>query len=175
MLYIKKDDPIFKLPGFVLLAVALFWTSLSVEAQNRSTRAAGATAGAVAQPKGEDEPLFNEYKGVRIGMTTDEARAKLGVPQDKGDDQDFFVFNEKESAQIFYDKAHKTYAISINYLGTGSSTPEPKAVLGSDLQAKPDGSMHKMVRYPKAGYWVSYSRTAGSDPLITVTLQRIDK
>jgi hypothetical protein len=144
-------------------------------AQNNSARTTVAHASAVNQPKGEDEPLFNEYKGVRIGMLTEEARQKLGTPQDKSDDQDFFVFNEKESAQVFYDKAHKTYAISINYLGAGNSTPLPKAVLGAELEAKPDGSMYKMVRYPKAGYWVSYSRTAGNDPLITVTVQRIDK
>jgi hypothetical protein len=107
-------------------------------------------------------------------MTTDEARKKLGEPQDKSDDQDFFVIGEKESAQVFYDKAHKTYAISINYLGGGSDTPAPRGVLGSEIEAKPDGSMHKMVRYRKAGFWVSYSRTAGTDPLTTVTMQRID-
>jgi hypothetical protein len=169
------DLNIFRLHGVLVVAVALAWiltsAGLSANAQNRSAR----TTDAHAQPKGEDEPPFSEYKGVRIGMTTDEARQKLGAPQDKSDDQDFFVFNEKESVQVFYDKAHKTYAISINYLGAGSSTPMPKSVLGAEIEAKPDGSMYKMVRYPKAGYWVSYSRTAGNDPLITVTLQRIDK
>jgi hypothetical protein len=142
---------------------------MRVGAQNRSTRDMATVA-----TKGEDDPLFSEYKGVHIGMTADEARKKLGEPQDKSDDQDFFVFNEKESAQVFYDKSHKTYAVSINYLGAGSSTPMPKAVLGSEIEAKPDGSMYKMVRYRKAGFWVSYSRTAGTDPLVTVTMQRID-
>ncbi len=107
-------------------------------------------------------------------MTISEARNKLGSPQDKSDEQDFFVFNEKESVQVFYDKLHKTYAVSINYLGAGSSVPMPKAVLGSEIAAKPDGSMYRMVRYRKAGFWVSYSRTAGNDPLTTVTMQKID-
>ena len=26
-----------------------------------------------------------------------------------------------------------------------------------------------------AGYWVSYSRTAGKDPTITITMQKIDR
>jgi len=29
------------------------------------------------------------------------------------------------------------------------------------------------VRYPKAGYWVSYNRTAGNSPMITITMQAI--
>ena len=32
--------------------------------------------------------------------------------------------------------------------------------------------MYKMVSYPKAGYWVAYSRTAGDEPLTIITMQR---
>ena len=34
-------------------------------------------------------------------------------------------------------------------------------------------SKHKLVRYPKAGCWVSYSRTAGDTPIVTVTIQKM--
>lgn len=178
MLNLKQDHIVSKIPGVLLVAVALAWVltsaALRADAQNRPARTTDALAGATDQPKPEAEPAYSEYKGVRIGMTTQEARAKMGNPQDKSDDQDFYVFSEKESAQVFYDKAHKVYAISINYIGLGSSVPQPKDVLGSEIEAKPDGSMHKLVRYPKAKFWVSYSRTAGNDPLTTITLQRID-
>jgi hypothetical protein len=175
MLQIRNGHPVSKWPCYVLIACALVCAGLSVNAQNRSSReAAVARTTAGERPKGEDEPLFSEYKGVRIGMMADEARKKLGNPQDKSDEQDFYVFNDQESAQVFYDKMHKTYAISVNYLGANTNTPLPKAVFGSDIEGKPDGSMFKMVRYPKAGYWVSYSRTSGSDPIISITIQRID-
>lgn len=175
MLDLNKDHTMLRRRVLFVLALALLWgLTTSANAQTK-TQNRDAHGGGSVQPKGEDEPPFSEYKGVRIGMTADEARQKLGAPQDKSDEQDFFVFGEKESVQVFYDKTHKTYAISINYLGAGTSTPAPKSVVGSEIEAKPDGSMYKMVRYPKAGYWVSYSRTAGNDPLITVTLQRIDK
>ena len=125
--------------------------------------------------RGEDEvPLFQEYRSVRIGMLADEVRKKLTDPNDKSDEQDFFIFSETETAQVFYDKTHKVYAISANYLTGASDIPTAKVVFGSDIPAKPDGSMYKMVRYAKAGYWVSFSRTAGDSPLITVTLQRIE-
>jgi hypothetical protein len=46
-------------------------------------------------------------------------------------------------------------------------------VLGVELQAKPDGSMYELERYPAAGYWVSYNRTAGDKPIVTITMQRM--
>lgn len=121
--------------------------------------------------KKSDKPLYAEYKGVRIGMEAGEARKKLGDPSDKSDAQDFYVFSEKETAQVFYDKG-KVMAISVNYLGE-KSAPLPKVVLGIDIEAKPDGGMYKLVRYPEAGYFVSYNRTGGDDPLVTVTMQKI--
>jgi hypothetical protein len=29
------------------------------------------------------------------------------------------------------------------------------------------------VRYPKAGFWVSYSRTAGDTPIVTIQIQKM--
>ncbi|HYJ46901.1 MAG TPA: hypothetical protein VEV81_09830 [Pyrinomonadaceae bacterium] len=118
-----------------------------------------------------DKPFYVEYKGVHIGMSTEEARKKLGDPKDKGDAQDFYMFSEKETAQVFYDKG-KVMAVSVNYLGD-KSAPVPKLVFGTDVEAKPDGGIFKLIRYPEAGYFVSYNRTGGDDPLVTVTMQRI--
>jgi hypothetical protein len=121
----------------------------------------------------KDGPPFHDYKGVHIGMTTDEARKKLGNPADKGDAQDFYSFNDKESAQVYYDPAdHKVIAIAVTYLDT-SSAPGPKSILGSEADKKDDGSLYKMIRFPKAGCWVSYVRTTGDAPMTIVTLQKL--
>jgi len=134
---------------------------------------AAASATVASAQKLTDPPPFIEYKGVRIGMDMNEARKKLGEPADKGDAQDFFMFSEKESCQVFYDKGHKVFAVAVTYLGNGSGAPSPKAVLGTEIEAKADGSMYKLIRYPVAGYWVSYSKTRGEDPFIIVTVQKI--
>jgi hypothetical protein len=134
-------------------------------------------AQATGQKKTRDEeesPVFSDYRGVAIGMTADEARQKLGRPKDKADTADFFVFGDNETAQVLYDATHKVVTVSVDFLSGATGVPAAKAVVGADLQAKPDGSMYKMVRYPKQGYWVSYSRTAGASPTITVTIQKID-
>src|SRR5262245_52033756 len=65
----------------------------------------------------ETEPSFKEYRGVQIGWLADDVRKKLGNPADKGDEQDFYVFSEKETAQILYDKAtKKVTAISVDFM-----------------------------------------------------------
>jgi hypothetical protein len=127
-----------------------------------------------ATPGGEqDSAVFKAYRGVQLGMTADEVRKKLGSPKDKGDEQDFFVFSDNESAQVVYDPGHKVITISADYLATDASVPTAKQVLGSELDAKPDGSVYRMVRYPKAGYWLSYNRTGGASPMTSITLQKI--
>lgn len=120
-----------------------------------------------------DEPCFSEYKGVQIGMTIDEARKKLGAPKEKADEMDIYSFNDKETAQVYYDKAtQKITAISVDYTGA-TDAPECRKVTGTEADARADGSKFKLIRYPKQGYWVSYNRTAGASPIITVTMQKI--
>lgn len=130
------------------------------------------------RPRGGDGdeavPSFSDFKGVRLGMTADEARKKLGSPRDKGTDQDFYVFNDNEAVQIFYDKKGAVSAISVDFMTGASGIPAAKDILGAPAETKPDGSIYKMIRYPKAGYWVSYSRTSGNEPTITITMQKIE-
>jgi len=118
-------------------------------------------------------PVLTNYKGVTIGMSADEVRDKLDNLKEKGKVQDFFIFSDNESAQVFYNAEGKVMAVSLNYVGEKSGAPDAKAVLGEDVQAKADGSIYKLVRYPEAGYWVSYSRTAGDAPITTVTMQEL--
>ena len=59
----------------------------------------------------DNQPTFSEFKGVRIGMTADATRKKLGSPRDKSAEQDFYVFNDTQAVQIFYDKAGAVTAI----------------------------------------------------------------
>src|SRR5688572_27469817 len=103
-------------------------------------------------------PVYKDFMGVTIGMEANEVREKLGHLKDKGEHQDFFVFSESQSAQIFYDQG-KVNAISVDYVGKGGGAPSPESVLGEAVQARPDGSMYQLKRYPAAGYWVAYSRT----------------
>ena len=123
--------------------------------------------------KAQNEPPFSSYKGVRIGMSADEARKLLGAPTDKDDKQEVFAVSDEESCQVYYDAARKVAAVSITYF-SAKAVPAPKSVLGEEPEAKPDGSFSRLIRYPKAGYWVSYTRTPGDSPMIIIAMQRLD-
>lgn len=117
-------------------------------------------------------PMYTDYRGVSIGMAADEVRSKLNGIK-KGNGQDFLVLSEHESAQIYYDDKNKVTAISIDYIGDVSKAPSPETVLGVGIEPRSDGSMYKLNRYPEAGYWVSYNRTAGDKPIVTITIQKM--
>lgn len=123
--------------------------------------------------KAQNEPPFSAYKGVRIGMAAEEARKLLGNPTDKDDKQEVFAVSDDESCQVYYDAAKKVSAVSITYY-SNKAVPAPKSVLGEEPEAKQDGSFTKLIRFPKAGYWVSYTRTSGDSPMTIIAMQKIE-
>lgn len=150
----------------LLLAITLFVCNVAAAQTTRTPAVTGK----------DDAPAFHEYRGIQIGWLADDVRKKLGNPAAKGDEQDYYVFGdgEKERAQILYDKeTRKVTTISVDFMSGATDVITPQQVFGADVESKADGSKHKLVRYPKAGYWVSYSRTAGDTPIITITIQKM--
>ncbi len=144
--------------------LALVWagnaTAQTQKAKSKST---------YGEAQATKQTPYREYRGVSLGMTAEEARAKLGEPALKGDDQDYYIFTGNESAQIAYNAARKVVTISTDYAG-GVGAPDYRAVVGANLQVRPDGSMYLLVRHEREGYWVSYNKSAGSVPVVTITL-----
>lgn len=153
----------------VLMVVVICGLGLAnANAQAAKSRAA-ASGGAVAAVQ---QPLYTNYKGVRLGMAAQEARAKLGEPAMKADDQDYFAFSDHETAQIGYDAARKVTTISVDYMN-GVGAPDYKTVVGAELETQPNGALYRVVRYESLGFWVSYSRTAAPAMIVTITIQKI--
>jgi outer membrane protein assembly factor BamE (lipoprotein component of BamABCDE complex) len=151
----------------VLLALAAIMTLLLIAAVAYGQRPRGTTPNLSATP----QPLFSEYKGIRLGMTAQEVRAKLGGPRLKGDDQDYYVISETETAQFAYDKAQQVVTISIDYTGVGA--PDYRNVVGVSIDQREDGSLYKLVRYEAQHFWVSYHRTSGTPATVTITIQKM--
>lgn len=144
--------------------VVLVW---GVNTQAQKTRAAISNAAATTQ-----QPLYTDYKGVRLGMTAGEARTKLGKPTFSDKDLEYYVISDTETIQIAIDAQGKVKAISVDYLN-GTGAPDPRLVVGAQPEAASDGSLYKMVRYEGQGFWVSYSRTAGPVIIVSVTIQKM--
>lgn len=121
----------------------------------------------------QDQPVFTEYRGVKIGMPVADVHTKLGDPKQKYDSEDDFEFSDSESARVVYDESKKVLTISVMYTGDLASAPAAKAVIGEDLAPRDDGSIYKMAQYPKNGFWVSYVKTSGTSPMVIITMQRM--
>lgn len=152
-----------------LIAVVIFGTSGAL----LNAPAAGAKVVTAAVHPTPDKSLFSEYRTIKIGMAADAVRTKLGAPKDKSDNMDMFSFSESETAQFFYDPAHNVNAIMITFQGDVSKAPTAKDIFGEDVAPNDQGMIFKMERYPKAGYWISYTRTTGTDAMVNIALQKM--
>jgi hypothetical protein len=150
--------------ALIVVAMTSFIFAASVQAQK--ARAAAVDTSTVQQP------LYTDFRGVKLGMTTEEAREKLGTPVLKDADMDYYVLSETVTAQVVYDAAHKVRIVSVDY-ANGAGAPDYRAIVGQELTNRPDGSAYAMVRYESRGFWVSYSRTGGSVTVVTITIQKI--
>ena len=155
-------------PLCLLGALVILMSAGLVVASAQAEKAANAHGPATQQP------LYSDYKGVRIGMIADEVRTKLGKPTMAADDQDYYIISQTETVQIAYDDAHRAKAISVDFID-GIGAPDYRTVVGQNIETNPDGSMHKLVNYDSLGFWVSYHRTAGTVPTVSITIHRILK
>jgi len=149
---------------YFLLAALLLLAIGSIVAKGQGEPKAVRKAQPVVQ-----QPLYREYRGIRLGMTATEVRTKLGEPGFKSDEQDFFVFSTNETAQIVYNPAQRVITISTDYSG-GVGAPDYRAVVGEGLLEKPDGSLFRMVMYDSERFWVTYNKSAATVPTVTITI-----
>jgi len=147
------------------LLVLLVW---GIVASGQTGTQAMKAAKGTAQVQQIQQQAYREYRGVRLGMTTVEARAKLGEPTMKSDEQDFYVISPTETAQIVY-IAQKVVTISTDYTD-GVGAPDYRLVVGDKLDVRADGSSFRMMPYQAEHFWVSYNKSATTVPVVTITI-----
>ena len=151
---------------YLLIGILLLLLMATIANGQRAPQATKASGG-VSQIQ---QPLYTDYRGVRLGMTATEARAKLGEPSMKSDEQDYYVFSPNETAQIVY-AGQKVVTISADYIG-GAGAPDFRAVVGEGmLLQRPDGSLFSMVHYPAQHMGVSSHKSAATGHVVTITMQ----
>jgi hypothetical protein len=174
---IKEAYGIPYLAAFVIiLAVVLLSTITGVGQTNTVSQTESRTTVVQDEKPAALQPVFTEYKGVAIGMTADEVRDKIdNKPKLEDKDGFYYVFSDNEAMQIVLDENKKVKVISIIYSGENSNTPTYEAVFGKEVPLEPgtDGRVYNLVRYPQSGFWVAYSKGAGENPTVTVTIQKL--
>ena len=120
-------------------------------------------------------PVLQDYKGVKIGMTAAEVRAKLGKAQSEDKDGFLYVFSDSENAQIMLDEAQKVSTISVTYTAENQNPLKFQDVFGKNVEPdqQASGAISKLIRYTDAGYWISYNRTSGDKPVTILVIQKL--
>lgn len=159
--------------ALLVLFVAAMLVSVGAVSVTRAQNAGPQPAQAAPPAAQLVEPVYSVYRGVRLGMTEAQVRAALGTPKDSDGRQEFYAVSDAEMAQVFYDARRNVWAVTVSYLGGQGNAPTPEQVIGGPVEVKPDGSIYKMVKYERAGYYVAYSRDAGDAPFVTVVMQKL--
>ncbi len=174
---IRKEHSVmsgFYKAGFALLLS--FW--LTATAFGQTTGGAQAAAMPSAGEKSAAivvMPVLTNYREIKIGTTADQVRDKLGRAKVDNKNGFYYQISDEEFAQIRLDKDKKVRFLAVTYTDKNDNAPKFEDVFGKEtaVEAKPNGSIYHLVSYPQAGYWVAYSRTAGENPTVTVTMQKM--
>ena len=163
-----------------LLASVALSLALGVVAYGQTEAVASAETEKTTQQTENKKSLapLTQLKGIELGMTGKEVKKKFGDPKIDDEDGYYYVFSDTETMQVRLDDEQKVNVISMTYSGKNATAPEYTEVFGPEAKARPDasGQIHKLVRYPDSGYWISYSRIMlDSGPMTTITMQKIRK
>lgn len=152
-------------------AAIVFCLGTTVYAQTAATEAAvsankpKAVADAPAA-KTFPMPAMTEYRKAGIGAVADDLRKAWGKPE--VEDKDGYIYEfDKEMAQVAIDADKKVDTIAVTFRDS-KAAPKAEDVFGPSekIQRKENGSVFHMVRYPEAGYWVSYLSQGDGKPVI---------
>lgn len=145
--------------------------------------AADAQAVADIRPKAADKQAttnqaatapMKEFRKVGIGMSADDVESAWGEPKVKDDSGFLYNLSDSETAQIEVGPEKKVTAIAIMFKN-GKGAPSLAEVFGAGATAdrEQNGTVYKMVRYPDAGYWLSYYAGSGENAVTTITIRRL--
>jgi hypothetical protein len=176
----NKCTPAFTLANLIpqlFLVTVIAFTAPALFAQSDNSGEAAVSAPDNKAKPLDFAPVLSDLRGVSIGMTADQVKEKLGKADSSDASGMYYTFENGESMQLALDGKETVTTIAEIYSGKDSKAPELKEVFGPDSSAQPaaDGKVYKMIRYPNAGFWITYSRlNLDAGPLTTITIKKMN-
>lgn len=160
--------------GVIAPLVIALGIGTSAQAQTAGTSPVPANqpkpaVGAATATKAVRAPAMTEFRKASIGIDADELKKAWGKPEVEDATGLIFELSDKEMAQIAIDPDKKVNTIAVTFKdGSGAPTAEEVFGPGEKIERKENGTIFHMVRYPEAGYWVSYlSQGEGKSVILT--------
>jgi hypothetical protein len=135
---------------------------------------AATTKDSSAPVKKSSMPAMSAFRNVSIGMPADKVKESWGKAKIEDKDGFLFELSDSETAQVRIGPDGKVMTIAVTFAG-GKGAPTLTEVFGEGAAAdsSQNGTVYKMVRYPDAGYWVSYFVGSGENAITTLTIQKL--
>ena len=130
-------------------------------------------APAATAAKAIQTPAMTEFRKAGIGTTAADLKQAWGKPEVEDKTGFIYQFSDKEMAQVALDGDQKVDTIAVTFQdGAGAPKPEDVFGPGEKIERKGGGGVFHMVRYPEAGYWVSYF-SQGDGKAVIITYKKI--
>lgn len=175
----KREFQKFPRRAVLLLFSAAFTLGLAVSAssqtekQDQAVSAVNPKAAVIKEPDAVAMPAMREFRDISIGTPAVELKKAWGKPAVEDKDGYLYEFSDEELVQVAIGTEKKVDAIAATFRdGTGAPTIESVFGPGVKPAAGENGSVYHLVRYPEAGYWVSYS-SQGKGNAVTITFKKI--
>jgi hypothetical protein len=160
----------------VLLSIGLVSsTNGQTPARNDDSIAANVVnKGSVAPVIKTAVPFIKGYNQIAIGEAADQVEDTLGNPKFRDADGYLYDLSDSETLQIRFSDGDLVTTIAAIFTDA-SKAPTFAEVFGSETVPIPraDGTIYMMVRYPDAGFWVSYFRGGGDKATVALTIQKL--
>lgn len=112
---------------------------------------------------------MREFKGIKLGMKRDDARAVLGNPENSGDDSDEFKLTGDDTMTLRYDNG-EVKAIQLAFMDA-KNAPAWKDVVGdAEISEMANGAKTARRTVAEERFWVSiYQNKDGSITRVTIS------
>ena len=124
--------------------------------------------------KSTPTPVMTDFQKVAIGATADSVEDLWGRPKVKDSDGFLYELSNSETAQIRIGPDKKVTLIAVTFAdGKGAPTLTEVFGEGATPDSNQNGTVYKMVRYPEAGYLITYYAGSGDKAMTTLTIQKL--
>lgn len=115
------------------------------------------------------QKVMREYKGVRLGMKSEEVQAALGKPENKSEASEEYKLSGDDTLTVHYDSG--LVKALMFYYSDAKNAPTWKDVVGdAEVKVNENGSKFAKVEVSAEKFWVlMYQNKTGTTTTITIS------